>query len=222
MKINKIIMILILFFVHLYCFAQKGSFIGVNMNGWASRYFGDIYYNNHFDSNFGCTFSFGFGQLGERVYDNKTKDILGRTFDNEEKGKHFYKTSNIGGNFKSGLTYQFNFHRIIKLEIGAYIIFAVYQQKSSYDNYDTIVMNTHYQDIVHARFTRLNFAFGFEINMLLRISKRINFLFGISNPFYLFNPNHFSISKSFDPPLLGAEPLLSLGFRYQIGGILNR
>jgi hypothetical protein len=69
---------------------------------------------------------------------------------------------------------------------------------------------------------RINFAFGFEINTSLRISKKAQVVIGISNPFYLLNPNKFGISKAFDPPLLGAEPLLTIGFRYQLSGILNK
>jgi hypothetical protein len=217
---KTIVVIIAISFFNQITIAQKGhnrpkTLIGLSIGAFASRYFGDVYVEHIKKSGFGFSVSFGFGEYGKRVYDNKTKDIFGRTYDPSGEGRDYIKISNVGVQGKVTGIYQFCFNRFINLNVGILAGGVIYRQKLTEVDHDIYYDTSFKPDTVSANKVNVNFCFGFEVLSIWNISKKWGLSFGFTLPFYVLNPNKFGISDDFDPPLLGTEPFFSLGLRYK-------
>lgn len=217
---KTIFVILAISFFNQITLAQRGynrtkTSIGLSMGAFASRYFGDVYVEHIKKSGFGFSASFGFGEYGYRVYDNKTKDIFGRTYDPSAEYRDYIKISNIGVQGKVIGIYQFYFNRFINLNVGILAGGVICHQKLTEVDKNAYYDTSLKPDTVTSNKVNINFCFGFEVLSIWNISKKWGLNFGATLPFYVLNPNKFGISDDFDPPLLGTEPFFSLGLRYK-------
>ncbi len=198
------------------CFSQRSNWIGLNYNTWSSRNFGELSYSHRNHSNYGETLSFGFGQLGKRIYDNKTKDVFGLTYSPDGHGFTYYIQGNVGGYAKILFDYQYELNRFVAINPGFLVQLETYKKTveqdivvNSYPNYvETAVQKS---SAVH-----YNFAFGFNVLSYFRLSKRTRLLVGVELPFHVLNPNKYNVDALFDPPMLGLEPYLKFGIIYKV------
>ncbi len=210
-------LILIIIYVNVqFGFSQKGSYIGINLNAFPSRYFSDFYYLKRMPTGYGYSVSLGGGQYGKRVFDNKTKDLFGRKYRPYELGENYYKTDNAGLQGKYSFSYQFILNKKINLDFGFCGIIGIYRQKSEFDDHLYNEQDKYVYMVVREKFIRINFALGFELETLWKTTKKLQILTGFNLPFYTVNQNNFGILKGFDPPLLGMEPIVNVGIRYQL------
>lgn len=199
-----------------FCFSQKGKYTGMNVNAFPSRYNADIYFLKRKQSAYGQSFSIGAGQYGERISDNKTKDLFGRKYKSSELGVNYYKTNNLGVQGKYSYSYQFGLNKNINLDLGFCGLIGIYQQKSEFDAFLFDENNKYGLLVVKEKYIRFNIAVGFELEMLWKLSKKWQIVTGLKLPFYVINNNQFGLSKAFDPPLIGMEPIINAGVRYQL------
>ncbi len=212
---NKFLIFIFLFILQQSGLSQKGIYMGLNLNALVSRFHGDVYYLKRNATGYGHAFSLGTGQYGNRVYDNKTKDLFGRKYINHELGANYYKTNNLGLQGKYSFSYQFIINKVLNIDFGFCGILGIYQQKSEY-NIIVYHQGEAEYEIVPERYVRVNLAIGFEVESVWRLNKKWQMVTGLKLPFYLFNPNDLGISKDFDPVLLGMEPVITLGIRYRL------
>ncbi|WP_300663883.1 hypothetical protein [Fluviicola sp.] len=198
-------------------FSQKGSYLGTTLNGFPSRYYLEVSFLKLKQSGFGFSVSAEAGQYGQRIFDKKTKDWFGRVYNPKNGiGENYYQTDNKGFQGKFCYFYRFDFSNFVKLDVGFFGILGIYRQKSEFDIMAFDTTGNYVLQIMKERFIRLNCALGFETKFIWKINKKWQFVTGLTFPFYLLNPNKFNISKEFDPPLLGAEPALTIGIRYKL------
>lgn len=199
-------------------FTQKGSFLSAGYNFFASRSFGEIAFQKRKANGYSFAFTLGAGQLGKRMYDNKTKDAFGRVFSPQGYGKTFFYTDNFGGNLAFSYNYQFEFSKVIRLDVGGMVLGECYRHYYNSDLNDQLYVDGVLVDInnevTHYHF---NFAFGFLVNSTFQIAKKSQLSAGFSMPFHVLNKDKFNIASIFDPPLLGFEPVFRVGYIYKIG-----
>ncbi|MBN9292616.1 MAG: hypothetical protein J0G96_01405 [Flavobacteriia bacterium] len=195
---------------------KKGTYIGVNFNGWYSRYYGEIYYLNRKTSGYGFSVSLGAGQFGKYTADGHTKNWFGRTGIPSSYGETYYKSNNIGIQTEIAYSYQFKIQRAWAIDLGIYAIGGIYHHQFEYD-YTGFDDNYNWgKNIAKDQLIEFNCGLGFVLSFVWNISKKMNLVAGGKLPFYFLNPTKLSISKFFDPPLLGVEPMLTIGVRYKL------
>lgn len=214
---NKFLVIIVLLISET-SFSQKGTFLSASYNFFASRSFGEIAIQKRKANGYSFSFALGFGELGKRMYNNKTKDLFGRTFSPYDYGKTFFYMQNRGVNFSVSYNYQFELSKIIRIEVGFSPLLEFYQQYYTSDLNQQLYVDGILEDVDNeATHYHVNFAFGFNVNSTFRVAKKSYILLGINMPFHVLNKDKFPVSKYFDAPLLGFEPVFRLGYVHKIG-----
>ncbi len=202
--------------IRLNCFCQKTENIGIQYYSWSSRNFLEFTYHRANSTRKGLEIGVGVGQYGKRIFDNKTKDIFGLTYDNWGHGVNYYKQSNLGCHLRLEGSFTFVLSRKIENVSGFFIQSAFYNQQVEQDAYRNYYQDT--TDLIIQKYSnlRINFALGLASKFQFKISKKLFVSAGLQLPFYILNADKLEISKFFDPPMLGTEPNLSIGLTYRI------
>lgn len=192
-----------------------GDYIGASFHGFYSRYYGEIYYLKRFKNATGISIGICGGEFGDFKADGKTKDWFGH-IDYSDFSGTYYLSNNIGLQIGTSYSYEFDISNIVKIDVGLLLFAGYYNVKHELDYIGFNDEDEWGYHIEKESANQFNMGFGFNANAVILVFKQFRATAGFKLPFYLLNPNHFSIGKFFDPPLLGFEPVLSIGIRYKL------
>lgn len=192
---------------------QKGYAMGLNFNGWQSRYFGDIYFQHRLASKVGYFIALELGQFGNFIADGKAKKWFGHIDYPGMDGETYYKSTNYGTQITIGVNYEFNVANFLSITPSLYIINGLFTRKSEYDGGHLSYITGQY-DAYKESFTEYNFALGYNTFLEWIVSKRIRILTGFKLPFYLLNPHKLDVSNQTHHPIRGADFVLVFGIKY--------
>lgn len=225
-----------LIFLFIFCFAstiskaQKNQFIDFKIQTTIPKILGEVTYSKTKRNGFGVEYLFGGGLYGQRTYDGKTKDLLGKTYKPESNipysvDKHgtifsYLRIKHIGFHVGFGLLYIHEFNPKWHLRTSFQSKIHVYKEFLAYDypKYDFNESNYIPVDTLFSvNHVGLSIAYSGDIDY--KINRNYSIFFGVILPFYMtiLNTYYFpNISYDFRNPLmLGLEPMIFIGARYK-------